>query len=519
MTEMTNETDPVTPAQTRVEVENQPSPEARIQEQRVNEQAALARQQRLPRMVRHDIRSCLNQIIGYSDLLTDEATEQGLDHLVDDLQKIHRAGKTLLDLINDHVDPVNQRADNFQPRRDVTSMTSGTVRTSAEDGEEGEIPLKEGRLLIVDDSEANREMLLRLLNRQGYHASQAQNGRQALEMLAASPFDLVLLDVMLPEADGYEVLSQIRTDATLKHIPVIMISALDDLDSVVRGIEMGAEDYLPRPVNPVLLRARISASLEQKRLRDREQALFEQVQSSYRQLQEAERMRDDLTHMIVHDLRTPLTSLLSGLQTLELTDSLTTDQQELLALSARGGSTLLGMVNDMLDISKMEEQSLALEYEAIDVTALVDDALLQVALLAQEHELTLERLLAPHLPVLIADAEKLRRTLVNLLGNAIKFTPSGGRITLAVGFDDVSLTFSVRDTGEGIPPEAFERIFEKFGQVQTRKAGYRMSTGLGLTFCKLVAEVHGGRIWVESTMGKGSVFSVRIPRLPAGQET
>jgi signal transduction histidine kinase len=238
-----------------------------------------------------------------------------------------------------------------------------------------------------------------------------------------------------------------------------------------------------------------------------------QLRRSLKQLRELEALKDNLTGMIIHDLRTPLTALLGGLQTIERAGELNETQSELLQLSVQGGQTLLGMVNDLLDISKLENGSLKLEYAGIRADALVQQALRQVAPLAAEKRIRLRHDLPAGPLCLSADEEKLVRTLVNLLGNAIKFTPSGGTVSLCVHRSDheAALTFQVADTGEGIPAEAFERIFEKFGQVESRHAGRRMSTGLGLTFCKMVVEAHGGRIWVESDLGHGSTFSFIIP--------
>src|SRR5512136_1432035 len=131
-----------------------------------------------------------------------------------------------------------------------------------------------GRLLIVDDNTVNRRLLGRSLEQQGHRITFAENGRQALEMLHAQPFDLVILDVVMPELDGYQVLEQLMADPHLKNVPVVMVSAVDELESVVKCIEMGAEDYLPKPINPVLLKARIGASLEKKRLRDQQHELI-----------------------------------------------------------------------------------------------------------------------------------------------------------------------------------------------------------------------------------------------------
>jgi PAS domain S-box-containing protein len=234
-----------------------------------------------------------------------------------------------------------------------------------------------------------------------------------------------------------------------------------------------------------------------------------------KQIETLGKLKDDLTHMIVHDLRTPLTALIGGLQTIEILGELNDDQREFVQMSERGGTVLLEMINDLLDISKMEDGSMRLEYAVLQAEDLIGEAYQQVGQLVRDKGLNLITEVAPGLPPMMADEEKLRRTLVNLLGNAIKFTPPKGTITLAARLkaEENALLFSVRDTGEGIPREAFERIFEKFGQVGSRKAGRKLSTGLGLTFCKMVAEAHGGRIWVESELGQGSTFFFTVPLL------
>ncbi len=228
---------------------------------------------------------------------------------------------------------------------------------------------------------------------------------------------------------------------------------------------------------------------------------------------QVETLRDDLTNMIVHDLRTPLTILLTGVQTLKLLGERDEVAGEILDNAIAGGVTLLGMINDLLDIGKLEAGSIALEKHSLAPADVIEYALTQTAPLAQSNGLRVARNIPAGLPYIEADEDKLRRALVNLLGNAAKFTPRGGIVTIAASYDpaEQAVVFAVGDTGEGIPAHAVKRIFEKFGQVESRKAGRKMSTGLGLTFCKLVAEAHGGRIWVESKLGKGSRFLFTIP--------
>ncbi len=255
---------------------------------------------------------------------------------------------------------------------------------------------------------------------------------------------------------------------------------------------------------------------ERRRIHDLERHFTAELQESYRRLQEVEKLRDDLTHMIIHDLRTPLTSVIAGMQTLDVVGDLNADQREMMEIAVIGGETLLGMINDLLDVEKLESGTMQLDYAALSVAQLVTSAVSQVASLAESKHLKLIRQTPDDLPPLQGDENKLRRTLVNLLGNAIKFTRAGGTVTVEAheSGDPPGIVFSVSDTGEGIPAEAFGRIFEKFGQVASRQGGRSMSTGLGLTFSKLAVEAHQGQIGVESVPGQGSTFSFTIPLLP-----
>lgn len=265
-------------------------------------------------------------------------------------------------------------------------------------------------------------------------------------------------------------------------------------------------------------------------------------------LQELETLRDDLTNMIVHDLRTPLTSLMGGLQTLQMVCVMDEIPNELLGISVRSAQTLLGLVNDLLDISKMEAGQLQLQLRPLDAGLLVEHAMQQVAFLIEGKRLAMQHEIAPNVPEFVGDQDKLTRTIVNLLGNAIKFTPLESTVSVKVFRGDESqgdesqsgesqsegsrsegaaggdLFFAVSDQGPGIAPEQRKRIFEKFAQVETdpgrQPVEQKMSTGLGLTFCKMAIEAHNGAIWVDSEPGQGSTFSFRIPlNLQAPQAT
>jgi signal transduction histidine kinase len=279
-----------------------------------------------------------------------------------------------------------------------------------------------------------------------------------------------------------------------------------------------------------------------------------ELQHAYGRLQQLESMRDSLTAMLVHDLRTPLTTLLGPLEMLEGGGfgNLDETQAEIINMSTRSGYRLLGLVNELLDISKMEAGELQVRRETVQAHIVINGAVNQVLRVDQADSGRIVRQVAEDLPLMQADEELLIRVLINLLGNALKFTPSNSKVTVAAraartdevevqnGYhkaqgansaqkkavlnkkpaDDASqdhapiILFSVMDQGEGIALEEQQRIFEKFGQVESRQEGHKMSTGLGLTFCKLAVEAHGGHIWIQSEIGRGSTFFFSVPLRP-----
>lgn len=464
----------------------------------------------LPAELLHDLRSPLTQIIGYSELLAEECAELPGENFVADLERIRDAGHQMLTLIESSF--ISGPASSLAVQDDLPTAPPdpGVGEPNAEPAVPERIAVAPGRVLVVDDDVVNRDVLSRRLIRQGHVVETASTGQIALDLMREGAFDIVLLDIMMPDMDGCEVLQRMKKDPRLQTIPVIMISALNEVQTVVRCIEAGAEDYLAKPFNPTLLKARIGASLERKRNQDREAVLFEELQKNYARLQELEKLRDDMRNMIVHDLRTPLTSVILGVEMLENHGELNETQREMMAIAGAGGKTLLGMINDLLDVEKMESGAATLQYDQLSAETLVAGALKQVASLAEEGKTTLVCELAPGLPVFTGDENKLSRTLVNLIANAIRFTRAG-TVTIGASPDEGDgIRFFVRDTGDGIPAEAFERIFEKFGQADSNR---RVGTGLGLAFCKLTVEAHGGRITVGSTPGVGSTFSFTIPRV------
>lgn len=246
--------------------------------------------------IRHELRTPLNHIIGYCELWIEAAPDFFLDSLVPDLQRIRALGQQTLHQLDEIVHftkAAGGRAAGLQAA-ELSPEIRGVVASFLESGQAPRrAALRPAApVLVVDDNEINRDVLCRWLRHEGYPVAEASNGRQALELVRAQPFDLVLLDVIMPELNGFQVLEQLKADPNLRHLPVIVISALEETDSVVRCIEMGAEDYLTKPFNQVLLRARLEACMEKKVLRDREILYLEQIRK------EQERA-DELLHVIL----------------------------------------------------------------------------------------------------------------------------------------------------------------------------------------------------------------------------
>lgn len=232
------------------------------------------------------------------------------------------------------------------------------------------------------------------------------------------------------------------------------------------------------------------------------------------QLRSHEHLRDALIEFLVHDLRSPLTNIISGLETLLVTteQNLSPEDRELVELALIGAHRLLTMVNSILDLRKLEEGKFPLYLKEFEPREAVGEAIRQVKLWARQNQVTLQVHVDPEVPQkMIADRWVLIRILVNLLSNALKYTPSGGTIAVTVTMDNSWVHFSVADQGPGIPKEYLSTIFDRFVQVEARKAGAAVGTGLGLTFCKLAVEAHGGRIWIESEVGQGTTVHFVIP--------
>ncbi len=367
-------------------------------------------------------------------------------------------------------------------------------------------------ILVADDDAINRIMLSRYLKILGYNVSLAENGRQTMEMIRANAFEAVLLDIDMPELNGFQILQTLKQDPLLRKIPVIMISALDDMDSIIRCIELGAEDYLTKPFNTVLLRARLNACLEKKRLLEQQEKLLERELDRLSRLTE---LKDQFVSIVSHDLKSPVNVIIGYTDLLE--ENLAGGQMDAAEVGSHlqriraNAKKMLALVTDLLDLARIENGG-RLNEEAVLLEPFLSTQLSNFELLARQKEISLE-LQSPLIEVNL-DQVLIAQVLDNVISNAIKYTQRGGKVSVVAQIPQAPgdrLLLQVIDNGMGIPAQDLPHLFEKFYRVNTQRHQAIEGTGLGLAIVKAIIDSHNGSIEVESVPDKGSTFNIFLP--------
>lgn len=362
-----------------------------------------------------------------------------------------------------------------------------------------------GHVLVVDDEVTNRELLSDVLKARGYRVTEAGDGEQALRIVTKSSPDVVLLDVMMPGMDGFEVCRTLKNEPKTAAIPILLVTSLTGRSERLQGIEAGANDFITKPIDvqDVVLRVRNAAYTKH---------LFDRLQENYEQLQKLEALKDNLIHMIIHDMKSPLGVMVGNMELLQMDvgNRLSKEETNYIKMTIRMGWSLNEMIVSLLDVSRLEAGEMPLKLSPSDLSAMAGEAMETLKVTADQRRLTMSRTYEP--VTVSCDRDLIRRVITNLVGNAIKFTPEKGEIRVVIESLEAHVKVSVIDSGSGIPREYHEKIFEKFGQIEARQENRKYSTGLGLTFCKLAVEAHGGEIGIDSEVGRGSTFWFLLPK-------
>jgi signal transduction histidine kinase len=521
--------------------------------------------------LRHDLRTPLNHLVGYGELITEaledssgsgesesdeSSTMQDLKALVLRARELvpvlenlpeDKLGEAVVDAeLPDLVERLAPKLEAAYPE-DFAKMRQAAARLEslAE-----AIPRETATcILVVDDDEDNRQLLRRILERQGYAVTLAASGPECLELMEHYRFDLVLLDVMMPGLSGFEVLSRIRENPEMRSVPVVVVSALGESSAAIRCLKMGAEDYLPKPFDPVLLKARIGASLERKRLRDKEARYAHDLESALVELrgakdklvvQEKLASLGALTAGIAHELKNPLNFITNFAS---LSCDLARDLERELAKPQPDPAEIHGLLQTLREnLTRVETHGMRADHivrgmlqhsygqaghrEPTDVNSLVEEALNLAyhGMRAQNSSfnVAIERRLAAGLPLIPVIAQDISRVLVNILNNAFYAVEEKRKSGLPAyaptirattrDFGD-SIEIVLEDNGPGIPAPIAQKIFDPFFTTKPAGAG----TGLGLSISyDIVVRSHGGELSSETTSenepGSFARFRVVLPK-------
>lgn len=356
-------------------------------------------------------------------------------------------------------------------------------------------------ILIVDDEPLNRELLHAYLEGNDHDLIDCASGEEALAALEHDKPDLILLDVMMPGLSGFDTVARIKAQTRDQFLPVVLVTALADHDSRLRGLRTGADEFLTKPVDRHELLLRVSNLLS---LRAKESALL----SRNVELVELQRFRDEMSAMIVHDLKNPLSVMLANIDYLIEGAGADLDALDALHDSKSAGRRAVRLLGNLLDLSNLETGKWKLRRELTGVATIIEPLVGQRVHMAGARDIRIGCEIDRQARV-FADAELVSRVVDNVLDNAFRHTPAGGRIEVSSAVSDRAVQLRIGNTGTAIPDEARERIFDKFGQAGSNVG--RMNLGLGLYFCRLATEAHGGRIWVEETAELPTVFGLELP--------
>jgi signal transduction histidine kinase len=398
------------------------------------------------------------------------------------------------------------------------------------------------KVLVVDDEESVVVTIKAILQLDGYNVATTTSGKEAREMVRKVEYDLVLTDLRLEDGDGLDVLRAVRE--SYPETVTIMLTGYASLESAIQALRAGAYDYLVKPSEVEELRATVARGIERRRLgqelrlrvaelaalndslQQRIDEATAELKERYEQLKELDKMKSQFLSIASHELKTPITAM-SGFLQVALRRVRRLGQGEAAAPVAEGlrsiteqlevvyrqTGKLARLVDELLDVSRIQTGRIEFRYGDVDLSELANEVATRMQLTTTTHEISVRRDSAN---VVTADRDHLEQVLNNLLTNAIKYSPSGGTITIDVRPDDSGVRLSVTDQGIGIPEKELEAIFGLFYRSPDRAARDAAGMGLGLFISKEIVVRHGGRIWAESGGVKGSTLNVVIPRMPVG---
>ncbi|MEA3496021.1 MAG: response regulator [Bacteroidota bacterium] len=359
------------------------------------------------------------------------------------------------------------------------------------------------KILIVDDMQSNINLITNILEKSKFKFATANTGKSAISKAKSTKFDLILLDIMMPDIDGFEVCKQLKSNPVTKDVPIIFLTALKDTDNIVKGFQLGAVDYISKPFNKHELLARVNTHLMLKKTQN-------ELVNAKKKAEIANEFKSTFLANMSHEIRTPLNGIIGTTNVIQNT-KLSEQQRELFDIIVTSSDNLVTIVNDILDFSKIEAGEMKLEKIDFSISKEISNVKMILKTKVDQQKLELIVDIKPTVPhILIGDTVRLKQILINLVNNAIKFTKKGSIKIIVDSVEqkktDVKLLFKVIDTGIGIPKEKQNKLFKAFSQADTSTTRKFGGTGLGLVISKKICALMNGEIGVESKEGEGSTF-------------
>lgn len=400
------------------------------------------------------------------------------------------------------------------------------------------------KILVVDDVDSIRSFININLVHEGYLVEEAARGQEAIDKIEKNFYNLIILDIMLPDIDGLEILrfASNKSPETM----VIMITGYASLDSSITAMKDGAFSYITKPFELEELMLTMKKALEKQRLSIENKRLLKELQKANIELEEAnksleekvkkrtveleslneelkaanqeltrlDQLKNSLLSLVSHDLKSPLTAIIgycSSIQYKGFEDTGEKKMEDYIKRITDQSFRMLNLINDILDEQKIKDGKMALHIVQEDFSELVRGCYEEMKILANQKELDYRLDLEENMPAAFIDGSKIRQVIINLLSNAIKFTPSKGEVTVKSYKGKKSFWVSVSDGGPGIPRDEQDKLFKEFSRIKNPDGKEYEGTGLGLSICKKIVKLHGGKIWLQSEVGEGARFSFSLP--------
>jgi len=369
------------------------------------------------------------------------------------------------------------------------------------------------QILLVDDTEANLSLLTSFLDREGYGIITAPNGKEALQKAKDKNPDLIMLDIMMPEMNGYEVCKKLKADEITHRIPVIFWSSLTDIYNKLKAFQVGGVDYITKPFDKDEVLARIALHIRLKQFQEEKEERIRVLRERELELTKLNRQKDELMRIVSHDIKNPLTGIIGVVNVLLESDDINHEEaRQMLQMIESSSNELLELVMDILDKNMLRREDQKLELKEVDLVEVLGEVISINAPNAKLKRIGLYLKNNIESCTIKVDVRKIKQIFNNLVINALKFTPSKGRVSIHIDeTQNSTILCKVIDTGIGIPEDIIGQLFTDEDGTTTVGTGGEIGTGLGLDLVQYFVELHKGRVWVESEVNVGTTFFIELP--------